>query len=170
MGWARAARRVRWRRNDCAAMRGIEAAACDRHSSATRGPVQDCMTTARPKPQHDSKSNPVRATDGGRATDGASEPETGTLLETIGAESGVEFYIPATSSILERRPRTLKHGNSFAVFDHYGDVIEAPRSPEGLYHEDMRHLSRLELLIEGKKPLLLSSTLHDDNSTLVVDP
>ncbi len=127
------------------------------------------MTTARPKPQHDSKSNPVRATDGGGATDGASEPETGTLLETIGAESGVEFYIPATSSILERRPRTLKHGNSFAVFDHYGDVIEAPRSPEGLYHEDMRHLSRLELLIEGKKPLLLSSTLQDDNSTLVVD-
>ncbi|HLI09964.1 MAG TPA: amylo-alpha-1,6-glucosidase [Alphaproteobacteria bacterium] len=80
-----------------------------------------------------------------------------------------QFYIPATSSILERRPRTLKHGDTFAVFDHYGDIVDAARSPEGLYHEDTRHLSRLELLIEGRRLLLLSSTLQDDNAVLTVD-
>jgi glycogen debranching enzyme len=35
--------------------------------------------------------------------------------------------------------------------------------PEGLYHRDTRHLSHLFLTIEGERPILLSSTLHDDN-------
>jgi hypothetical protein len=34
-----------------------------------------------------------------------------------------EFYIPATSSLAERRLRTLKHNDTFALFDHYGDVM-----------------------------------------------
>ncbi len=84
-------------------------------------------------------------------------------------DPGVQFYIPATSSILERRPRTLKHGNTFAVFDHYGDIIEAPGSPEGIYHDDTRYVSGLELLIDSRKPLLLSSTLQDNNAVLTVD-
>src|SRR5258708_5451907 len=84
-------------------------------------------------------------------------------------DPGVQFYIPATSSILERRPRTLKHGDTFAVFDHYGDVVEAPGSPEGIYHEDTRYLSGLELLVDSRKPLLLSSTLQDNNAVLTVD-
>ena len=37
----------------------------------------------------------------------------------------VEFYIPATSSLQVRRPRTLKHGDTFGVFDHYGDIVPA---------------------------------------------
>lgn len=81
----------------------------------------------------------------------------------------LQFYIPATSSLLERRPRTLKHGPTFALFDHYGDFIGAPGSPEGLFHNDTRHLSRWQLEIEGLRPLLLSSTLRDDNATLTAD-
>ncbi len=80
-----------------------------------------------------------------------------------------EFYIPATSSILERRPRTLKHDDVFAVFDHYGDILGSERSPEGLFHGDTRHLSQLRLVIDGKRPLLLSSTVQDDNALLAVD-
>jgi glycogen debranching enzyme len=81
----------------------------------------------------------------------------------------LQFYIPATSSLLERRPRTLKHGSTFALFDHYGDVVAAPKSPEGLFHNDTRHLSSWQLEVEGKRPLLLSSTIRDDNFTLSVD-
>jgi glycogen debranching enzyme len=80
-----------------------------------------------------------------------------------------EFYIPASASLLERRPRTLKHGDTFAVFDHYGDIPAAPHSPAGLFHEDTRHLSHLELSLEGHRPLLLSSTLQDDNAVLSAD-
>src|SRR4029077_873078 len=80
-----------------------------------------------------------------------------------------EFYIAATTSLLERRPRTLKHGDTFAMFDHYGDIPADPHSPTGLFHEDTRHLSLFELSLEGYRPLLLSSTLQEDNAVLTVD-
>jgi len=32
-----------------------------------------------------------------------------------------QFFIPAAASLQERRPRTLKHGDTFAVFDHNGE-------------------------------------------------
>ena len=79
------------------------------------------------------------------------------------------FFIPATASLHERRPRTLKHGDSFAVFDHSGDAIAGPGSPEGLYHRDTRHLSHLYLTINGLRPILLSSALRDDNAVLTCD-
>lgn len=47
------------------------------------------------------------------------------------SQAQTQFFIPATASLHERRPRTLKYGNSFAVFDHSGDAISGPGSPEG---------------------------------------
>ena len=81
----------------------------------------------------------------------------------------VQFYIPATSSLQERRPRTLKHGNTFGVFDHYGDIASGESSPEGLFHDDTRFLSSLQLLVNDRRPLLLSSTVQDNNALLVAD-
>jgi glycogen debranching enzyme len=80
-----------------------------------------------------------------------------------------QFAIPASTSLQERRPRTLKHGDTFAVFDHNGDVLMGPDSPDGLYHRDTRHLSQLVLLLNGARPMLLSSTLRDDNAALTCD-
>lgn len=80
-----------------------------------------------------------------------------------------QFFIPAAASLQERRPRTLKHGDTFAVFDHNGDALSGPGSPEGLYHRDTRYLSHLYLTIAGQRPMLLSSTLRDDNATLTCD-
>jgi glycogen debranching enzyme len=80
-----------------------------------------------------------------------------------------QFVIPASTSLQERRPRTLKHGDTFAVFDHNGDVVSAIDSPEGLYHRDTRYLSHLDLLLGGARPMLLSSTLRDDNAVLTCD-
>jgi len=83
-------------------------------------------------------------------------------------EAPPEFYIQATSSLAERRPRTLKHDDTFALFDHYGDLIGSD-SPDGIYHEDTRFLSCLRLTIESVKPLLLSSTVQGNNAALDVD-
>jgi glycogen debranching enzyme len=80
-----------------------------------------------------------------------------------------QFYIPATASFQERRPRTLKHGDTFAVFDHNGDILSGPGSPEGLFHTDTRHLSHLDLRVNGARPMLLSSTLREDNAGLTCD-
>jgi glycogen debranching enzyme len=82
------------------------------------------------------------------------------------SESQAQFAIPA---LRERRTRTLKHGDTFAMFDNNGDVISAPGSPEGIFHRDTRHLSHLTLSIGGNRPILLSSTLRDDNGALICD-
>ncbi len=88
-----------------------------------------------------------------------------------GAEaSGLDqFLVPATISLQERRPRTLKHGDTFGVFDRNGDIIAGPGSPDGLYHRDTRYLSHFFLTLDGARPMLLSSTLRDDNATLTCD-
>ena len=67
-----------------------------------------------------------------------------------------------------RRPRTLKHGDTFGVFDHYGDIVPAEGGTEGIYHQDTRYLSGLQLLINGRRPLLLSSIVQD-NALLTAD-
>lgn len=80
-----------------------------------------------------------------------------------------QFFIPAAASLQERRPRTLKHGDTFALFDHNGDALAGPGSPEGIYCRDTRYLSHLYLTIGGARPMLLSSTLRDDNAGLTCD-
>ena len=78
------------------------------------------------------------------------------------------FYLAATQAV--GRPRcTLKDGDTFAVLDNYGDIAATPGAPDGLFYQDTRYLSHLELLINEKRPLLLGSNIHDDNSALFVD-
>ncbi|PLQ00329.1 amylo-alpha-1,6-glucosidase [Cupriavidus pauculus] len=86
-----------------------------------------------------------------------------------GANQVAQFYIPTAASLQERRPRTLKHADTFGLFDHNGDAMGALGGPEGLYHFDTRHLSFLRLTIDGAQPMLLSSTLSDDNAALNCD-
>jgi glycogen debranching enzyme len=83
--------------------------------------------------------------------------------------SSVQFSIPAAASLEERRPKTLKHGDAFAVFDHNGDILSGPGSPDGLYYRDTRYLSHLALSLGEARPMLLSSTVRNDNATLTCD-
>ncbi len=79
------------------------------------------------------------------------------------------FAIAATASLNEARPLVLKYGDGFAVFDGNGDVRSAPGGAEGLYFRDTRHLSGFAMKIDGRRPILLSSSLRDDNATLTCD-
>jgi glycogen debranching enzyme len=80
-----------------------------------------------------------------------------------------QFYILASSARLSEQNRVLKHGDTFAVFDRFGDIHRIGRGERGLYHGGTRHLSRLELRLLGSRPLLLSSTIREDNGMLTVD-
>jgi glycogen debranching enzyme len=80
-----------------------------------------------------------------------------------------EFYIPAVGSLTERRTRTIKQGDTFAVFDCDGNILSARDRPDGLFHRDTRYLSHLQLLVEGEHPLLLSSAVHDVTAALTSD-
>ena len=79
------------------------------------------------------------------------------------------FYIQATESIQQRWPRTLKQGDTFAMFDALGDCIAPGLTPGGLFHNDTRYLSGLQVLLDGQRPLLLSSAVENDNVVLTVD-
>ena len=65
--------------------------------------------------------------------------------------------------------RVLKHGDTFGVFDFHGDVQSLESGEQGLYHAGTRFLSRFELLLGRRRPLLLSSTISEDNTILAVD-
>ncbi len=80
-----------------------------------------------------------------------------------------QFYILATSSRVDEQNRVLKHADTFAVFDRYGNIQRIGLGEQGLYHEGTRFLSRLDLRIHGRRPLLLSSTVKEDNALLAVD-
>ena len=81
---------------------------------------------------------------------------------------GGSYHILAASSLADERTRVLKHGDTFAVFDHYGDIKAGGLGEEGLYHEDTRYLSCLLLELEGSRPFFLGSTVRDENDQLAV--
>jgi glycogen debranching enzyme len=80
-----------------------------------------------------------------------------------------EFYVRATSSLADNRTRVLKYGETFGVFNRYGDIESVGTMQFGLFHMETRHLSRLSFYLGQNKPLLLSSTIREDNSLLAVD-
>jgi glycogen debranching enzyme len=77
----------------------------------------------------------------------------------------------AILSETERAPssRVLKYGDMFAVFSPHGDVIPAAASEHGLYYAGTRFVSRFELLLANRQPLLLSSTISEDNTVFTAD-
>ncbi|WP_114945844.1 amylo-alpha-1,6-glucosidase [Microvirga calopogonii] len=95
---------------------------------------------------------------------GPSSDHTEPVLEQLS-----EGYIEAQNSLVERTLRTLKTGDAFAVLDSNGDCGIMQPSPEGLFFQDTRYLSRFELRFDGKRPLLLGSVIQDDNAALTVD-
>ena len=80
-----------------------------------------------------------------------------------------EFYIRSSSARVDVRARVLKQGDTFAVFDRFGDIETFGTGELGLYYQDTRFLSRLTLRLGKDRPLLLSSTVREDNAVMAVD-
>jgi glycogen debranching enzyme len=101
------------------------------------------------------------------SADGAMEGGSARGQPADGAPS--KHAIEAGSSLEERRTRTLKHDDTFGVFDANGDILSGADKPDGIYHDDTRFLSHLHLTLCGLRPMLLSSTVRDDNAGLTCD-
>jgi glycogen debranching enzyme len=80
-----------------------------------------------------------------------------------------QYYIHAGSSLADNRRRVLLSGDTFAVFDRFGDFQPIGTGELGLFHCDTRYLSTFELRMNGQRPLLLSSAIREDNALLAVD-
>ena len=102
-------------------------------------------------------------------TDATGELEPNTNQGDPDVNVWSEYEIETETSLVDRPLRTLKHGDAFAVLDSFGDIGTVQNTPEGLFYRDIRYLSHYELRIEGKRPLLLSSAMHEDKAALSVD-
>jgi glycogen debranching enzyme len=91
-----------------------------------------------------------------------------------GGQMGVENHFTEAQHILvhadrsAEKIRSLKYGDTFAVFNHFGDMRPIPSGEEGLYLDGTRFLSMFTLYLDGFRPLLLGSTVRDDNDQLIV--
>ena len=80
-----------------------------------------------------------------------------------------QFYILSTASRAGERTAVLQHGDTFALFDLYGDIGMFGTGEQGLYHEGTRHVSRFGLRLNGRRPLLLSAGVKEDNGLFGAD-
>lgn len=80
-----------------------------------------------------------------------------------------QYYILATSALADDRTRVLKQAETFAVFDRHGDIRRLGRGEQGIYHKGTRYLSRSVLHLGEERPILLGSTVAEDNVLLAVD-
>ena len=115
------------------------------HQHGLLGPVG-----AAPRPRGPDMAEPVAAHAPGRPPEG--DPH----------------HILAASGLTDDRTRVLKHGDTFAVFDHFGDIKPGGLGEEGLYHDGTRYLSCLILELDGQPPFFLGSTVRDENDQLSV--
>jgi glycogen debranching enzyme len=119
-----------------------------------------------PSSRHGSDKNGFMTTPNTTGKEGARADDRPAGLASRADNS--PYHILAASSPADERTRVLKQGDTFAVFDHYGDIKPGGLGEEGLYHEGTRYLSCLLLEMEGGRPFFLNSTVRDENDQLAV--
>jgi len=80
-----------------------------------------------------------------------------------------KYYILASSSYADDRTLTLNYGDTFGIFDRWGDIKQFGTCSQGIYHQGTRFISDMELEINHYRPMLLSSTIKNENEMLSVD-
>src|ERR1051325_4931282 len=80
-----------------------------------------------------------------------------------------QCHIAASSSLTDDPIEVLKQGDTFGLFDQYGDIHSLKSGSHGLYHEGTRFLAHFEITLNGGRPVLLSFTVKEDNVLLNID-
>ncbi len=91
------------------------------------------------------------------------------MNEHVPIEIDGRWYVLATSAPAEEQPQALKRDELFGLFDRHGDIVPWQGGDQGLYLQDTRFLSHLELRLEGARPLHLNTAVRDDGSVLAVE-
>ncbi|MFN0090398.1 MAG: glycogen debranching N-terminal domain-containing protein, partial [Acidimicrobiales bacterium] len=73
---------------------------------------------------------------------------------------------------MQRDVVSILDGATFVISDRRGDIDATPASPHGLFHADMRYLSRFRLTVNGVSPVVLSidDASHDAAQFFLVQP
>ena len=81
------------------------------------------------------------------------------------ADAPDAYYIVAETG-LDPETRALKDGETFGVFDVFGDIGNG--AGQGLYHDGTRYLSSCQLRLTGHRPFLLGSSTGSGGHVLTV--
>ena len=79
-----------------------------------------------------------------------------------------KFHIHADAVSNDDRVKVLNHADSFAIFDRWAIFILTQKKHRAFFTRYC-FLNKLELRLNKKKPLLLSSSIKEDNDFLSVD-
>ena len=80
-----------------------------------------------------------------------------------------KYHIGNDVVFVDDRVRVLNHFDTFGIFDRWGDMHPHAKKLHGIYHQGTRFINKMELRINGQKPLLLSSAIKENNQVLSVD-
>ncbi len=80
-----------------------------------------------------------------------------------------KYYISINSTYADDRVRVLNHIDTFGIFDRWGDIKQLGDEVQGIYHNGTRFISEIEFRINEHRPLLLSSSVKEENEILSVD-
>jgi glycogen debranching enzyme len=89
--------------------------------------------------------------------------------QLVEVNTAQQFYIATAATPADDRPRVLKYGDLFAVFNRRGDIERFGLGEEGLFYEGTRFLSELVLYIGEARSLQLSCTTTRDNFLFTAD-
>jgi hypothetical protein len=80
------------------------------------------------------------------------------------------YYILVRTPHVDEQKHVLKHGETFGVFDHYGDIMPIGLGEHGLFHEGTRYLSTFVLRL-ARTPMCIRTDVSRslaEHSTLPV--
>jgi len=78
-------------------------------------------------------------------------------------------YIEGSSAHETEGGRVLKHGDAFVIVDRRGEIQPGGRGEQGLFYKGTRYVSKLRFRFGKRAPMLLSSSVLDNNLMLAVD-
>jgi glycogen debranching enzyme len=80
-----------------------------------------------------------------------------------------DHHIEGSSEHETAGGRVLKHGDAFLIVDRLGEIQPAGRGEQGLFYRGTRYISKLRLRFGKRSPMLLCSSVLENNLLLAVD-
>ncbi len=85
------------------------------------------------------------------------------------SEHGPDHHIVGSPSHETEGGRVLKHDDAFLIVDRLGEILPTGRGEQGIYYRGTRYLSRLRVRFAKRPPMLLCSSVLENNLLLAVD-
>lgn len=91
------------------------------------------------------------------------------MIATSDVSTNEKYHVGSESLNFDERTQVINHIDTFCIFDRWGDIHPKGKKAHGIFYKGTRYLNRLELQLNSKRPVLLSSSIKSENEVLSVD-